>query len=116
MTMNNARDALKTLASMIDIENDDMTEYDVVRECLDMTLSESLINLTNPRMTFDASESSLTHIKNAFTLLFTERECVTQLALELSLCPLHFIDYAICFDDEDEECKAIRQIHPSHDH
>lgn len=111
--MNNARDALKALVSRID--DDDMTGYDVVRECLDSTLSETLINLTNPAMTFDASEFILTHIKNEFTLLFTERESVTQLALELSICPLHFIDYAICFDDEDEECKAIRQIHPSHD-
>lgn len=113
MTINNARDALKALVSMID--DDVMTGYDVVRECLDSTLPETLINLTNPAMTFDAHAHLLTDIKNLFTLLFTERESVTQLALELSLCPLHFIDYSICFDDADEECKAIRQIHPAHD-
>lgn len=37
------------------------------------------------------------------------------LALDLSLCPLHMIDYAICFDDDDPECAAIRQCFPSHD-
>jgi hypothetical protein len=43
------------------------------------------------------------------------RDDLTRLALDASLCPLHFIDYAICFDDDDDECLAIRMIHPSHD-
>lgn len=44
-----------------------------------------------------------------------DRESLTALALSLSLCPLHLIDYAICFDDDDDACRAIRIIHPSHD-
>jgi hypothetical protein len=43
------------------------------------------------------------------------RETLTDIALALSLCPMHLIDYAICFDDDDAECAAIRIIHPSHD-
>lgn len=43
------------------------------------------------------------------------RESITGWALSLSLCPLHFVDYAICFDDEDAECTLIRTIHPAHD-
>lgn len=43
------------------------------------------------------------------------REGVTQMALSLSLCPYHFIDYAICFDDQLPECAAIREVHPDHD-
>lgn len=43
------------------------------------------------------------------------RELLTDTALSLSLCPLHLHDYAICFDDDDDECAAIRTIHPSHD-
>lgn len=43
------------------------------------------------------------------------RELITELALAYSLCPMHFCDYAICFDDEDAECAAIRHIHPAHD-
>lgn len=42
-------------------------------------------------------------------------ELITELALSLSLCPLHRIDYAICFDDENAECAQIRMIHPTHD-
>ena len=43
------------------------------------------------------------------------RDDLTALLLDNSLCPLHSIDYAICFDDDDDECAAIRTIHPSHD-
>lgn len=32
-----------------------------------------------------------------------------------SLCPIHAIDYAICFDDETAECAQIRITCPSHD-
>jgi hypothetical protein len=40
---------------------------------------------------------------------------MTAMLLDNSLCPLHAIDYAICFDDDDPDCAAIRLIHPSHD-
>jgi hypothetical protein len=43
------------------------------------------------------------------------RDAITELALANSLCPLHFCDYAICFDDDDPECAPIRFIHQSHD-
>lgn len=44
-----------------------------------------------------------------------DRETLTATLLDFSLCPMHMIDYAICFDDDDDECAAIRSIHPSHD-
>lgn len=44
-----------------------------------------------------------------------DREGLTTLALSQSLCPLHFVDYAICFDDLDPQCEAIRKVHPDHD-
>lgn len=44
------------------------------------------------------------------------RDDLSQLALDYSLCPLHFIDFAICFDDDDPDCEPIRIIFPhSHD-
>lgn len=42
-------------------------------------------------------------------------EELTEIALSLSLCPIHLGDYASCFDDDEEECRAVRAIHPSHD-
>lgn len=44
-----------------------------------------------------------------------DREMLTDACLSLSLCPVHLIDYAICFDDEPDACAAVRLIHPTHD-
>jgi hypothetical protein len=69
----------------------------------------------NPYATDDAT---ITRLRDAITILDADpyaREELTALLLSQSLCPLHRIDYAICFDDEDPECAAIRTIHPSHD-
>jgi len=44
------------------------------------------------------------------------RDELSQLYMRHSLCPMHHIDWAICFDDQDAECSAIRSIFPhSHD-
>lgn len=42
-------------------------------------------------------------------------QSLSLLALEYSLCPMHMIDYAICFDDDDPDCATIRAFFPSHD-
>jgi hypothetical protein len=44
-----------------------------------------------------------------------DRETLTEYALSVSLCPIHFVDYAICFDDRNEGCEQVRAIHPAHD-
>lgn len=44
------------------------------------------------------------------------RDDVTQLLMDDSLCPIHAVDWAICFDDEPEDCAQVRRIFPrSHD-
>lgn len=44
------------------------------------------------------------------------RDTISEWAMQLSLCPLHFCDWMSCFDDEDDDCAAIRAIFPhSHD-
>lgn len=44
------------------------------------------------------------------------RDAISELAMGLSLCPMHFCDWASCFDDDDPECSQIRAIFPhSHD-
>lgn len=54
-------------------------------------------------------------VEETVTTTKANREGWTALLLSLSLCPLHECDYAICFDDEDSECAAIRAVHPGHD-
>lgn len=39
----------------------------------------------------------------------------TDTALAYSICPMHLCDYAICFDDENPECAALREANPGHD-
>ena len=34
------------------------------------------------------------------------------LCLENSICPIHRCDYAICFDDDDDECEQLRAAFP----
>jgi hypothetical protein len=43
------------------------------------------------------------------------RDAISMLRLDYSLCPLHAIDYAICFDDDNPECAALRACFNSHD-
>lgn len=43
------------------------------------------------------------------------RDELSMMRLEYSLCPYHATDYAICFDDDDDDCAQIRAIFPSHD-
>jgi hypothetical protein len=45
----------------------------------------------------------------------SNRQRLSMLLLDFSLCPMHCCDYAICFDDDDAECAAIRALFPSHD-
>ncbi len=44
-----------------------------------------------------------------------QRHDFSELLLDFSLCPMHRIDYAICFDDDDDECATIRAYFPDHD-
>lgn len=102
-TARRAYDALMTLTD----DNDDAQ----------MILRSALIDSETPLSDlYDADQMiDAPAILRLLELISPDRELMTQLALNDSLCPLHFIDYAICFDDDDAECAAIRTIHPSHD-
>lgn len=42
------------------------------------------------------------------------RDDISHMAMTMSLCPLHFCDWAACFDDDDVACEQIRRIFPHH--
>jgi len=44
-----------------------------------------------------------------------DRYSLSMLLLSHSLCPMHAIDYAICFDDDEPQCATIRAYFPCHD-
>lgn len=105
--------------AMIAIFNDDRPDYSDYTDLATiaaMTHLISILETINANLTFrlcdifpDMPDATESHISEEMTELRTE------LALADSLCPIHFIDYAICFDDANPECEIIRAIHPSHD-
>ena len=46
--------------------------------------------------------------------LGVNRREVTEMALKQELCPIHFADFAGCFDDLDPECEQVRVIYSTH--
>jgi hypothetical protein len=74
-----------------------------------------LIDIDQPLDELESTIPALLIMRQLIAAMMRDRELATMLLLEQSLCPLHAIDYAICFDDDDPDCAAIRTIHPSHD-
>lgn len=101
-------DLIRTLLLHSTLFNPPKPYYDAQIATFDLELRDALEMLDEPISLDDAKT-----IRNALESL--DRESLTEIALHHSLCPLHLIDYAICFDDENAECAQIRLIHPSHD-
>lgn len=77
-------------------------------------LRDLLIDRTDIDLESDAAEL----LRDLLTILIDSPyhiDALSQLCLDNSLCPMHQLDYAICFDDDDAECAAIRACFPSHD-
>lgn len=53
----------------------------------------------------------LIRVWNAIRLM--TRGELSRLLMSYSLCPIHFCDWASCFDDDDPECDQIRQAFPN---
>lgn len=54
----------------------------------------------------------LLHEQRALWQYEFSRDEYSEFAMGMSLCPLHFLDWAICFDDENPECSQIREVFP----
>lgn len=100
--------ALRTM--MIDIDTRDMTFFP------DATTLDAL-RADYPTADIDAIRTDLAALIELARRPYDEsaRQSLSMIALDQSLCPLHMIDYAICFDDDDPDCAAIRSCFPNHD-
>lgn len=98
----NHRNAMTAINSMLALDND-----------------YSDLSITLRALLIDDDATDLPAADFAPLLLAAIRELDTHslsmLRLDFSLCPLHAIDYAICFDDDDPDCAAIRAAFPNHD-
>jgi hypothetical protein len=72
-------------------------------------------DIRNALMT--ATDECTTPLADTIALMIDalDRDDLTTMRLAYSICPMHACDYAICFDDDEPECAAIRAMHPSHD-
>lgn len=65
---------------------------------------------------FDIDEDTdLNAVRNdprTFDMVF---DAMTRFLFQLSICPIHLHDYAICFDDQLPECAQQRIENPAHD-
>lgn len=101
------------------IDNDDAINFATRSLLIDSTDIAAAIDAANDyddnAYAADRRRAALTMIAALIELAADDAETMTDLLLAYSLCPMHAIDYAICFDDDDADCAAIRLIHPSHD-
>jgi hypothetical protein len=87
-------------------------------ECRHDLRQRDMRDLLIDRTDIDLSSDCPELLRDLLTALLDapyNTELTTAMMLDNSLCPMHAIDYAICFDDDDPECAQIRAIHPSHD-
>lgn len=84
---------------------------------LDELDANDLLNSTSMPLAFDAPNATTRRANSQMLqiLINLDRDEISRLRLDDSLCPMHACDYAICFDDDDPECAPIRIIFPSHD-
>lgn len=110
-------DALNASLTALNATTDDFADL-AIRDFMIHNCSLGYANTANPDIRaisadYNISPHDLLPITNA--VLALSRDDLSELALSFSLCPFHMIDYAICFDADDEECAVIRECFPSHD-
>lgn len=87
-------------------------------ECRHDRRQRDMRDLLIDRTDIDLESDCAELLRDALTALLDHpysRDIISTMLLDNSLCPMHAIDYAICFDDDDPDCAAIRSIFPSHD-
>jgi hypothetical protein len=63
-------------------------------------------------------DATINDLYQALAVILTDKYSIDWLShqyLENSLCPVHHGDYQGCFDDDEEDCRVIRQYFPNHD-
>jgi len=128
--LNAIRDAADAFALINRITNCDCTEslprtrtcfhFDASCALRDLLIDRDANSMPTPTLPldFEPAQFHYDYIRSLLRIIDAapyQTDAMTALLLDNSLCPMHCIDYAICFDDDDDECATIRLIHPSHD-
>jgi hypothetical protein len=118
MTLSAAANRAFSLLDSLDAHRDELAFY-ALRDLLIDRDAQPLSHSADdaPAPTYDYLRSLLADIDARIAYPHDEsaRQRLSMLLLDNSLCPMHAIDYAICFDDDTDECATIRAYFPSHD-
>lgn len=102
----------QSMVISVNVEHEDAQTF--IRDMLG-TAEQSFDTADYPHLSLVHAQSILADLQTIWTAPYM-RDHLSRMAMELSLCPIHFWDWAICFDDELPECEQIRAIFPhSHD-
>jgi hypothetical protein len=111
------RDALLMINTLIDCNcyfPNRIYHDDCRHDLRQRDLRDLLIDRTDIDLASDCAEL----LRDLITRLIDDpysTQTLSMLCLDNSLCPMHAIDYAICFDDDDPACAAIRTCFPNPD-
>lgn len=105
MTPSNALESLMTLL------RDDLDYDGLLNEFLRDHLGQPINFLRD--LELHPTQETFAPALELFITVHTDRDCLTDLCIWFSICPLHFHDWAICFDDDLDDCAQIRTIMPS---
>lgn len=118
MLINETTDRIAAIIASHD-DDPDMTIALAYRELLITLMHDETINLAEFAHLDQSQRRDLLELRDLLRSLIDyefARDTLTTMLLDESLCPLHAIDFAICFDDDDPTCAQIRAIYPySHD-
>lgn len=110
----------RAIAATIPAINDALTALNATTDDLaDLAIRDAMINdcdaddLRALAADYDMRAADIAPILDAILRLSTDDLSI--LRLSFSLCPIHNIDYAICFDDDNPNCAQIRAAFPTHD-
>lgn len=115
------RDARTALSALINSPDDELSSRmrAAMRDLLIDPDADDFQNLSTEQFApFDPTPAEFALMRSYLAIIRADKysiDFISHLALDESLCPLHFIDYAICFDDDDPECAQIRATFPGHD-
>ncbi len=113
----NATDLHRTIESLIDCDcrfPNPIYRDDCRHDARQRDLRYLLIDIAADDLESDCADL----LRSLLTALIDapySTQTLSMMRLADSLCPMHAIDYAICFDDADAECATIRDLFPDHD-
>jgi hypothetical protein len=107
-------DAFRIIDTLLACDHTASIRPDCIHDARQRDARSLLIDMNTQSLESDAAPM----IRSMLNIILDDPYATQRLSmmrLDFSLCPMHAIDYAICFDDDDADCATIRNYFPDHD-